>query len=106
MTAGGPAMKTVLETTRLVLREMTMADLDFVAAIPGDLEPMRFYPQAYPRDDARGWVGRQLDRYARDGHGLWLVVRKDTGEPVGQVGLVKMLVEGVMESEVGYLIDR
>lgn len=99
-------MKPVLETPRLLLREMTPADLDFIAALLGDEEVMRFYPQEYTRADAEAWVRRQVDRYARDGHGLWLVLAKETGQPVGQVGPVKVLLDGVDDVEVGWLIHR
>jgi RimJ/RimL family protein N-acetyltransferase len=47
-----------------------------------------------------------MDRYARYGHGLWLVTEKATGQPVGQVGAVVQKVRGVDEMEVGYLIHR
>jgi ribosomal-protein-alanine N-acetyltransferase len=99
-------MKTILETARLALREMSLDDLDFVAAMLGHPEVMRFYPKIYSRDEAREWVERQLARYARDGHGLWLVEDRATTEPVGQVGLLMQLVDGVEEPEIGYLIHR
>jgi RimJ/RimL family protein N-acetyltransferase len=99
-------MKIVLETPRLVLREMTLDDLDFIAGMLADEQVMRFYPQRYDRADADAWVRRNLDRYARDGHGQWLALVKETGQPVGQVGLVRMEVDGVDEPEVGYIIHR
>jgi RimJ/RimL family protein N-acetyltransferase len=99
-------MKIVLQTQRLVLREMALDDLDFIAELLGDREVMRFYPQHYGRADAEAWVRRTLDRYARYGHALWLVLERATGQPVGQVGLIRQLVEGVDEDEVGYLIHR
>jgi RimJ/RimL family protein N-acetyltransferase len=100
-------MKIVLETARLLLRELTPDDLDFTEAMLADEETMRFYPQRYSRADAEAWVRRQIDRYARDGHGLWLVLRKETTmRPVGHVGLVNMLVEGEILPETGYLIHR
>jgi RimJ/RimL family protein N-acetyltransferase len=99
-------MPAALETPRLALREMSLDDLDFVAAMLGDPEVMRFYPKVYSRDEARGWLVRQRERYARDGHGLWLVADRATGEPVGQVGLLTQLVDGVREPEIGYLIHR
>lgn len=99
-------MKTILETRRVALREMSLDDLDFVAAMLAHPEVMRYYPQLYSRDEARAWIERQLGRYARYGHGLWLVEDRATGEPVGQVGLVMQLVDGVEEPEIGYLIDR
>ena len=99
-------MKKVLETPRLALREMSLDDLDFVAAMLAHPEVMRYYPRLYSREEARTWIERQLGRYARDGHGLWLVQDRATGEPVGQVGLALQLVEGVEEPEIGYLIHR
>lgn len=99
-------MKIILETPRLVLRELTPGDVDFLAAMIGDDEVMRFYPQRYTRSDAEAWINRNLDRYERDGHGLWLVVAKETNQPVGQIGLVRFLVEGVPMPEIGYIIHR
>jgi RimJ/RimL family protein N-acetyltransferase len=96
----------VLETPRLRLREMQPDDLDFVAAMLADPEVMRYYPQLYSRADAQAWLDRQRRRYAEDGHGLWLVLDKSTGEPVGQVGLAMQEVEGTRRPEVGWLLHR
>jgi RimJ/RimL family protein N-acetyltransferase len=85
---------------------LTPDDLGFTEAMLADEETMRFYPQRYRRADAEAWLPRQMDRYARDGHGLWLVVRKETLQPIGHVGLVNMLVEGEIIPETGYLIHR
>ena len=98
--------KQILETARLLLREMSLDDLDFVAAMLAHPEAMRFYPKCYTRDEAAAWVQRQIDRYARHGHGLWLVSDTATGQPVGQVGLVMQTVRAVEEREVGYLVHR
>jgi [ribosomal protein S5]-alanine N-acetyltransferase len=96
----------IIETHRLVLREMTMNDLDFVAIMLADPEVMRYYPKCYTRDESAAWVQRSIDRYARHGHGLWLVSDKTTGQTVGQVGLLMQTVRGREEREVGYLIHR
>jgi RimJ/RimL family protein N-acetyltransferase len=96
----------VLETERLALREMEREDLDFVASMLADTEVMRFYPKCYTRDESAKWLDRQRRRYESDGHALWLVSLKETGEPVGQVGLIRQQVDGAFEDEVGYLIAR
>jgi [ribosomal protein S5]-alanine N-acetyltransferase len=96
----------VLETPRLILREMSLDDLDFVAVMLAHPEVMRYYPKRYSRDEAEVWIERQIRRYARHGHGLWLAIEKATGEPVGQVGLLIQQVHGVEEKEVAYLIHR
>ena len=99
-------MKIVLETPRLLLREMTLADLDFVAEMLAHPEVMRFYPKLYSRDEAQAWVERQLGRYTQHGHGLWLVLDKHSLSPLGQVGLLTQEVDGLLEPEIGYLIHR
>jgi RimJ/RimL family protein N-acetyltransferase len=98
-------MRPVLETPRLRLRELAAYDLDFVAAMLAHPEVMRFYPRPYSREEAEGWLKRQIERYAQHGHGLWLVEERG-GAKVGQVGLVMQQVDGTDEPEVGYLVHR
>ena len=85
---------------------MSLADLDFIAALLSDPEVMRFYPRVLSREEAQGWIERQRQRYAAHGHGLWLIQDRQTGEPVGQVGLLRQRVDGREEPEVGYLLHR
>ena len=97
---------TVLVTERLVLREMVLADLDFVASMLADPEVMRYWPRCYTRAEAEAWVRRQRERYRRHGHGYWLALDKATGQPVGQAGLLLSKVEGRMEAALGYIVHR
>jgi RimJ/RimL family protein N-acetyltransferase len=99
-------MKHVLDTPSLVLREMSLGDLDFIAAMMAAPKVMQFYPKCYSRDEAQSWVERQMNPYAQHDHGLWLVSEKATGQSVGQVGLIMQSVRGLEGIEVGYLIDR
>ena len=99
-------MNPILQTPRLLLCEMSPEDLDFVAAMLAHPEVMRFYPNCYAREGARAWIERQIERYARDGHGLWLVTRRATQQPVGQVGLTIQQVGDIEEPEIGYHIHR
>jgi RimJ/RimL family protein N-acetyltransferase len=96
----------IAETARLILRPLVDDDLDFLAAMLGDPEVMRHYPAPLDRAGARGWLGRMHERYARDGHAFWLAVDKQSGEPIGQIGLLTQLVGGVSEPEVGYMVHR
>lgn len=96
----------VLETDRLCLRQLEPSDLDFVAGMLRDAEVMRFYPACLTRDEARAWIDRQRVRYTQDGYGLWLVEHKASGDPVGQVGMLRQWVNRSPEPEIGYLIQR
>jgi len=99
-------MKIILETPRLLLREMTLEDLDFVAAMLADAEVMRYYPRCCSREESEAWIYRQRVRYATDGFGFWLAIAHDSGEPVGQAGLLMQNIEGVMQVGLGYLMHR
>ena len=86
MSAGRPAGRFVLETERLLLREMGQSDLAALCAILQDDETMYAYEGALSDDEAQAWLDRQMERYARDGFGLWAVVLKETGAMTVNVG--------------------
>ena len=96
----------ILETDRLLLRELEPNDLDFLASMMADPDVSHHYDRRFSREAADEWLHRQLERYATDGHGLWLTLEKATGTPVGQVGLILQTVEGRKRPEIGWLLDR
>jgi [ribosomal protein S5]-alanine N-acetyltransferase len=57
-------------------------------------------------DRARLWIEKNLARYATFGFGLWLVESKETGRPLGRVGLIRQHIDGHDEDEIGYMIHR
>jgi RimJ/RimL family protein N-acetyltransferase len=56
-------MITILETERLLLRELASTDRDFVAAMMGHGEVTRYYGRRFNRADAEVWLSQQLERY-------------------------------------------
>ena len=77
----------ILETERLRLRELTAEDRPALCAILQDAEVMYAYAHAFSDREVDDWLQNQLDRYRRDGFGLWAVVRKSDGAVIGQCGL-------------------
>jgi RimJ/RimL family protein N-acetyltransferase len=98
--------RVILETPRLFLREMTRRDIDFIASMMAHPDVNRFYERRFTRAESETWLERQLDRYRRDGKGLWLAVERQTGKPVGQIGLAFQDVEGERHPEIGWLLAR
>ncbi|MCI0706922.1 MAG: GNAT family N-acetyltransferase [Ignavibacteriae bacterium] len=94
------------DTPRLTFRELTRADLDFIAFLRADPEITRFYPGTYSREDSAEWIQKQLNRYKNDGYGMWLVSAIASQQPVGIVGLMTQDVDGVQEPEIGYIIHN
>ncbi len=96
----------VLETKRLILREMTQQDLPSLCEILQDDEVMYAYEGAFTQAEVQGWLDKQFDRYKEDGFGLWAVVLKETGLMVGQCGLTMQEYNGGKVLEVGYLFKK
>lgn len=99
-------MKVVLETPRLILRELEASDLDFAEAMLSHPEVMQFFPRCFSRDESAEWIRRQRERYAVEGHGYWLALDREAGEPVGQAGVMRAEVEGIVEPALGYIVHR
>ena len=100
------SMKMIVETERLFLREMNMGDFDALYQILADPVIMRHYPYAFDEYKVRDWIKRNMERYCKDGFGLWAVCLKDTGELIGDCGLTLQDIEGEMLPEIGYHIRR
>jgi len=99
--------KWIRETERLVIREMTPADLNALCHIMCDEEGMRpAYARAFSPDEVQGWLNRHLNRYRNDGYGLWAVVLKETGEMIGQCGLTRQTWKEKEILEIGYLFQK
>lgn len=94
-----------LETTRLLLREMTRQDAPAMLAVWGDAEAMRWYPRALTREEVDVWIERQIERY-RSGTGLLAMALKETGEVIGDCGPVWHEPDGPPEIEIGYHVRR
>lgn len=99
-------MTPVLETKRLVLRQLQSADAPAIFAIIGDEVAMQYYPQRFRYDDAVKWVARNRQRYKQHGFGLYAVLLKGESELIGDCGIVKQHVEGEPALEVGYHFSR
>lgn len=96
----------VLETKRLILREMVFHDVDDLLEVLSDPEAMKFYPQPFDRQMTQTWIERNVQRYAEHGFGLWALILKQTGKLIGDCGLVVQEVDSFEEIEIGYHIRR
>jgi len=98
--------ETVIETARLRLRKFIPGDVPALHAVLGDPIAMQWYPAAFDREGVEGWIRRNMDRYRRDGHGLWAMVLKSSDEVIGDCGCVIQEVEDKPEVEIGYHVRR
>ena len=102
----GAVSREILRTERLRLRELTEADLPALAKIMQDPVAMAAYEKTYSDQQILEWIGRNIRRYQQDGCGLWAAELLETGQTIGQCGLVRQTVDGFSFWEVGYLFQR
>ena len=96
----------ILETQRLILREMGPNDYDALYAVLADSDIMGHYPYTFDETRVRNWIARNMARYSKDGFGLWAVVLKETGEMIGDCGITMQNIHGTMLPEIGYHIRK
>lgn len=99
-------MKMILETERLMLREMNQEDYEALCRMLQDEEVMYAYEHAFEEEEAHQWLDRQIQRYQEFGYGLWAVILKENGEMIGQCGITRQECDGKMVLEVGYLFEK
>jgi RimJ/RimL family protein N-acetyltransferase len=101
--SGKASPRVVLETERLVLRELTGDDGEFILELLNQPSFLRFVGDKGVRtvDDARGWIeAGPRASYQRHGYGLNLVTLTETGEPMGICGLVNR--EWLDDPDIGF----
>lgn len=99
----GSSASFVLQTERLLLREITTSDADFLLTLLNDPSFLRYIgdkgirtlegAQQYAQDGP-------IASYAKYGFGLYLVILKETGESMGICGLVKR--ESLPDVDLGF----
>ena len=94
----------LIETERLLLREMNDDDFQPLYEVLADSEIMQHYPYTFDEARVRNWIQRNMDRYRIFGFGLLAVCLKETGEMIGDCGLTMQLINGQIKPEIGYHI--
>ncbi|MEG1835604.1 MAG: GNAT family N-acetyltransferase [Oscillospiraceae bacterium] len=96
----------MIETKRLILREMQQSDYKDLCKMLQDKDVMYAYEGAFSDDEAKCWLRKQLCRYKEDGFGLYAVILKETDEMIGQCGLTLQDYNDEKVVEIGYLFQK
>jgi RimJ/RimL family protein N-acetyltransferase len=95
-------MKIVLETERLILRELDPADAGELSKVLSDGESMIHYPHPFSMAEVKDWIERNIKRYHDPGFGLWAVVRKEDNAFIGDCGITIQNIDGETLPEIGF----
>lgn len=92
----------VARTPRLLLRRFTLDDAPFAFELVNDPAWIANIGNRNVRnlEDARAYVGRNVDMYERHGFGMYVAELSATGEAIGTCGLVKR--EGLDGPDIGF----
>lgn len=94
---------TILETKRLILREMTEADLDALYEIQGEETDGFLEPLCKDRAEQRVKIQEYIRHmYGFCGFGIWMMQEKESGRAIGRAGL--QLREGFETPELGFAV--
>lgn len=92
----------MIEIERVVLRPMRLEGAHALLAVFSDPKIMApFGVITFDPGDMVGWVRRNLAHQVRFGYGLFTIVRKQDGLPIGDCGL-EHLDDDTAETEIGY----
>ena len=95
----------ILETERLLLRQFTVEDADFILKLLNEASFIQNIGDRGVRtiDDACTYIlNGPIASYEKNGFGLYRVELKETSEPIGICGLVKR--DGLEDIDIGYAL--
>jgi [ribosomal protein S5]-alanine N-acetyltransferase len=93
----------ILETERLILRQMRAEDAEFIFELVNEAAFIRNVGDKGVRalDDARNYIlTGPVASYAKFGFGLYLVALRDTGDAIGICGLLKR--DSLEDVDIGF----
>ena len=98
----------ILDTNRLILRRLVLADLDGLFALYSDPEIRRYFPEGILSYEE---TKEELEWFL-NGHpehpqlGLWATIHKESNQFIGRCGLLPWTIDQRPEVEVAYLLDK
>jgi RimJ/RimL family protein N-acetyltransferase len=97
--------KTILETERLLIRELMLSDSKFILALLNTPSWLEFIGdrKVYSLEEAENYISNgPILSYKENGYGLWLVILRDDNTPVGMCGLLKR--EYLENADIGFAL--
>ena len=98
-------IKKILETERLVLRELTTNDAEFILKLLNTPTWLEFIgdKKVHTIEDAENYLETgPIDSYRKNGFGLWLILLKEDSTPIGICGLINR--ESLDDIDIGFAL--
>ena len=101
-------MSVILETERLHLRHLVIEDLDELFTLYQDPEIRKYFPEGIlSYEDTQEELEWHMNGHPKyPDLGLWATIHKESGKFIGRCGLLPWKIDGTLEIEVAYLLDK
>ena len=101
-------MTIILETKRLILRHLSMDDLNELFVLYSDPEIRKYFPEGVLNyEDTKEELEWHMNGHPRRPElGLWATIHKETGKFIGRCGLLPWTIEGQDDVEIAYLRQK
>lgn len=96
----------ILETERLYLRELVLADTVELSKVLSDPDSMKYYTKPFNMERVEKWIQWNIDNYRKYNHGLWAVILKDGEKFLGDCGITMQLIDKETVPEIGFHIIK
>lgn len=96
----------VIETPRLILRNLAWDDLDAMSKIFADPVVMKYYPKTYTYEESKQWLEKAINTSNQRGWGLLATIHKNDNKFIGRCGIIPQVVDEQQEIEVGYMLAK
>lgn len=93
-----------IETERLLLRPLVIADVDEIHAIYSRDEVMKYVGQVRTREEVEKYIAKMLKSWEENQLGMWAIAWKNEAKILGDGGLC--FLDNTSEVEVGYVLDK
>jgi len=94
----------MLETERLILRQLVEGDVGAIYQMRSDAETMRFIREPQSREESANWVELVSSRWANEKIGFCAMIERSSEKFIGWCGLWQLKETG--EIEVGYAVGK
>lgn len=94
-------------TKRLIIREMTLDDLDGLYEVYDSIRDCKYIEPLYDRKKEEEFTKNYIkNMYGFFQYGLWIVVSKQDNRIIGRAGIENREIDGETVQELGYLLGR
>jgi len=94
----------LIETERLYLRELIIADKKELMKVLSNPESIKFYPNSFSEEKVENWIQWNIENYKKYKHGLWAVILKEGDMFIGDCGITMQDIDGETVPEIGFHI--